>query len=82
MRWNFQYLFSSTSVYVNSIEFNPKICRDLRVFLGVKLVLKFLLCVKNLTFRNSAQMRGKLTAIGQTVISGDKCVIMPFNIIL
>ena len=46
MWWNFQYLFSRSSLNVNSIKFKPQICRDLRVFLGEKLFWIFALCKK------------------------------------
>ena len=39
---------------VNFIPSRCRICRDLRVFIGVKFSLEDLLRVKDLTFRNSA----------------------------
>ena len=42
---------------VNFIPSRCRICRDLRVFIGVKLSLEDLLRVKDLTFRNSGGVR-------------------------
>ena len=49
------------AIYINFIQFSCKICRDLRTFHGVNFGLKDLFCVKDMTFRNSAQGRVKMT---------------------
>ena len=41
------------AIYINFIQFSCQICRDLRTFHGVNFGLKDLLCVKDMTFRNS-----------------------------
>ena len=43
------------AIYHNFIKFRFLICRDLRTLHGVKFGLKDLLCVKIMTFRNSAK---------------------------